>query len=191
MCAGAILHARLRRVIYAVADPKTGAAGSVINLFAAAQPPNPSHLVCACQRCRYRPANRQRRPSALGFFRQRRQPKQQKPATRPSRPARQRPAPLPQPLRPHPRPASALQPFSPGHYCRASKQHATPQTPLPQTTPAPTPPTPSGAALHRHRPPAPPAPAPHHTPAAWLRQLPPAMGRHHRTATPSRLARTG
>ena len=34
MCAGAILHARLRRVIYAVADPKTGAAGSVINLFA-------------------------------------------------------------------------------------------------------------------------------------------------------------
>ena len=37
MCAGAILHARLRRVIYAVADPKTGAAGSVINLFATPQ----------------------------------------------------------------------------------------------------------------------------------------------------------
>ena len=37
MCAGAILHARLRHVIYAVADPKTGAAGSVINLFAQPQ----------------------------------------------------------------------------------------------------------------------------------------------------------
>ena len=34
MCAGAMLHARLRRVVYAVADPKTGAAGSVLDLFA-------------------------------------------------------------------------------------------------------------------------------------------------------------
>ncbi len=34
MCAGAILHARLKRVVYAVADAKTGAAGSVTNLFA-------------------------------------------------------------------------------------------------------------------------------------------------------------
>ena len=34
MCAGAILHARIRRVVYAAADPKTGACGSVVNLFA-------------------------------------------------------------------------------------------------------------------------------------------------------------
>lgn len=34
MCAGAILHARLAQVIYAVAEPKTGAAGSVHNPFA-------------------------------------------------------------------------------------------------------------------------------------------------------------
>jgi tRNA(adenine34) deaminase len=30
----AILHARLPRVVFAAADPKTGAAGSVVNLFA-------------------------------------------------------------------------------------------------------------------------------------------------------------
>ena len=34
MCAGAMLHARLQRVVYGAADPKTGAAGSVLNLFA-------------------------------------------------------------------------------------------------------------------------------------------------------------
>jgi tRNA(adenine34) deaminase len=34
MCSGAMLHARLQRVIYGAADPKTGAAGSVVNLFA-------------------------------------------------------------------------------------------------------------------------------------------------------------
>lgn len=33
MCAGAIMHARLARVVYAAADPKTGAAGSVLDLF--------------------------------------------------------------------------------------------------------------------------------------------------------------
>lgn len=33
MCAGAIMHARLARVVYAATDPKTGAAGSVINPF--------------------------------------------------------------------------------------------------------------------------------------------------------------
>lgn len=31
MCAGAIVHARVARVVYAAADPKTGAAGSVFN----------------------------------------------------------------------------------------------------------------------------------------------------------------
>ena len=33
MCVGAALQARLRRVVFGSADPKTGAAGSVINLF--------------------------------------------------------------------------------------------------------------------------------------------------------------
>lgn len=34
MCAGAMLHARLARVVYGAAEPKTGAAGSVTDLFA-------------------------------------------------------------------------------------------------------------------------------------------------------------
>lgn len=34
MCAGAMLHARLARIVYATPDPKTGAAGSVIDPFA-------------------------------------------------------------------------------------------------------------------------------------------------------------
>jgi tRNA(adenine34) deaminase len=33
MCASALLHARLKRVVYGAADPKTGAAGSVIDVF--------------------------------------------------------------------------------------------------------------------------------------------------------------
>jgi tRNA(adenine34) deaminase len=37
MCVGAILHARIARVVYAAADPKTGACGSVIDLFAEAR----------------------------------------------------------------------------------------------------------------------------------------------------------
>lgn len=33
MCAGAILHARLSRIVFGASDPKTGVAGSVFNLF--------------------------------------------------------------------------------------------------------------------------------------------------------------
>lgn len=33
MCAGAIMHARVGRVVYGAADPKTGACGSVVDLF--------------------------------------------------------------------------------------------------------------------------------------------------------------
>jgi len=33
MCAGAMIHARLSRLVYAVDDPKTGAAGSVVDLL--------------------------------------------------------------------------------------------------------------------------------------------------------------
>jgi tRNA(adenine34) deaminase len=33
MCAGAILQARIARLVYGATDPKTGACGSVVNLF--------------------------------------------------------------------------------------------------------------------------------------------------------------
>jgi tRNA(adenine34) deaminase len=37
MCAGAILHARIGRLVYGARDPKTGACGSVVDLFALPQ----------------------------------------------------------------------------------------------------------------------------------------------------------
>ena len=37
MCAGAMLHARVGRVVFGAADPKTGAAGSVLNIFSEKQ----------------------------------------------------------------------------------------------------------------------------------------------------------
>jgi tRNA(adenine34) deaminase len=37
MCAGAMLHARVDRIVYGAADPKTGAAGSVLDVFSLKQ----------------------------------------------------------------------------------------------------------------------------------------------------------
>ncbi|WP_052306100.1 tRNA adenosine(34) deaminase TadA [Paraburkholderia phymatum] len=37
MCAGAIMHARIARVVYGARDPKTGACGSVVDAFANTQ----------------------------------------------------------------------------------------------------------------------------------------------------------
>ncbi len=37
MCAGAMLHARINRVVYGALDPKTGAAGSVLDVFSSKQ----------------------------------------------------------------------------------------------------------------------------------------------------------
>ena len=34
MCAGAIMHARIARLVFGARDPKTGAAGSIVDLFA-------------------------------------------------------------------------------------------------------------------------------------------------------------
>jgi tRNA(adenine34) deaminase len=42
MCAGALVHARLRRLYYATAEPKTGAAGSCVDVFSL---PNLNHRV--------------------------------------------------------------------------------------------------------------------------------------------------
>ncbi|AFI83593.1 tRNA adenosine(34) deaminase TadA [Methylophaga nitratireducenticrescens] len=37
MCAGAIVHARIERVVFAATEPKTGAAGSCMNIFNTSQ----------------------------------------------------------------------------------------------------------------------------------------------------------
>ena len=37
MCVGAIMHARIANLVFAASDPKTGACGSVVNLFSEAR----------------------------------------------------------------------------------------------------------------------------------------------------------
>lgn len=45
MCAMAMMHARFKRVVFATTDPKTGVAGSVLDLFANRQLNHHTHIV--------------------------------------------------------------------------------------------------------------------------------------------------
>ena len=65
MCAGAIVHVRMRRVIFGCADPRGGAAGGCMNLL---QMPTLNH------RCEITPGVLQQESAALlqSFFRARR-----------------------------------------------------------------------------------------------------------------------
>ena len=44
MCSGAMLHARVDRIVYGATDPKTGAAGSVLDIFSSKQINHQTHV---------------------------------------------------------------------------------------------------------------------------------------------------
>ena len=45
MCAGAIMHARISRLVFGVSDPKTGACGSVVDLFSERRLNHHTHVI--------------------------------------------------------------------------------------------------------------------------------------------------
>jgi tRNA(adenine34) deaminase len=65
MCSGAMLHARIKRVVFGAFDPNTGAAGSVMNVLSQ---PSFNHCVEVCGGLVERECANQLRD----FFRQRR-----------------------------------------------------------------------------------------------------------------------
>ncbi|MCX4190529.1 tRNA adenosine(34) deaminase TadA [Methylophaga sp. OBS3] len=65
MCAGALVHARIERLVYAASEPKTGAAGSLLDVFTL---PNINHRV----NCESGVLAEQSSQLLRDFFRQRR-----------------------------------------------------------------------------------------------------------------------
>ncbi|UTP72576.1 tRNA adenosine(34) deaminase TadA [Alteromonas sp. LMIT006] len=66
MCSGAIVHARIKRVVVAATDPKTGCAGSILNLL---QHPDLNHKCELTIGVRQAPASQK----ISNFFRKRRE----------------------------------------------------------------------------------------------------------------------
>lgn len=71
MCAGALVHSRIRRLIYATADPKTGAAGSVLQVV---QHPALNHNIDIVHGIEQKRASQQ----LIQFFKQKRIQQKQK-----------------------------------------------------------------------------------------------------------------